>query len=235
MTDARAPAAPAAPLADHLRDAIRLNRSRRAGYRQRGGLRADALSRLLVASERALLPVAALLDAQAARLPAPILAAELSDLARAPAADRPLPALVRSQNAPRPLGPLRRHARHALDRRDFATAARALDRVVWALRQRERVDGRRRALAVHVAESAGVMAARGAAYARQTDGATEALSVRLVRGHLALLPAALGARPARRARPRARRGAVRERPPGHPARPCLTRSATASAGRTPTC
>ena len=179
------------PLADHLRDAIRLNRSRRAGYRQRGGLRADVLSRLLVASERALLPVAVLLDAQAARLPAPILAAELSDLARAPAADRPLPALVRSQDAPRPLGPLRRHARHALARRDFATAARALDHLARALRQRERFDGRRRALAVHVAESAGVMAARGAAYARQTDGASEALSVRLVRGHLALLPAAL--------------------------------------------
>ena len=190
MTNALSAQTQATPLERHLRDAVRLNRSRRAGYRQRGGRRADVLSRLLVASERALLPVARRLDAQAARFPVPILAAELADMRQAPAPDRSLPALARSPADPPRLRTRRRDVGRALARLDLDAAARALDGVVRALRQHERADGRRRALAVHVAESARWMAARGAAYARQTDGATLGLSRRLVRGHLALLPAA---------------------------------------------
>ena len=179
------------PLAGHLRDAIRLNRSRRAGYRQRGGRRADWLSRALVASERALRPVARRLDAWAARFDVPILAAELSDMDAVPPADQTLPTLPRSDAPPPRLRPLRRQVARALSCRDLTAAADALRCLLHALRQSERADGRRRALAVHVAESAGVMAARGAEYARQTSGATAALSVRLVWGHLALLPFAL--------------------------------------------
>ena len=179
---------PDGPLAQHLRDAVRLNRQRRAAYRA-GGWRAAVLSRVLVASERLLVPVARRLDAQAARHPVPILAADLADLADAPPADRPLRIGPPTGEAPA-LRPLRRSARRAVGARHLNAAAEALDALVDALRQAERADGRHRALAVHVAESAAWMAARGATYARQTDGATLPLSVRLVRGHLALLPVA---------------------------------------------
>ena len=46
------------------------------------------------------------------------------------------------------------------------------------------------ALARHVLESAGLMALRGAGYARRTGGATAPLTRDLVRGHLALVPVA---------------------------------------------
>ena len=178
----------ATPLADHLRDAIRLNRARRAHYRQWGGWRAGLLSRALVTSERALLLPARLLDRQAARFGVPILAAELADMSDAPPVDRPL--------FTRTVGPCpvslpwwpRRHLLRALSRSDLAAAAAALAEVLGEIKQAEQADGRHRALAAHVMESAGWMAARGAEYARQTDGATTALSVHLVRGHLALLP-----------------------------------------------
>ena len=77
----------------HLADAIRLNRARRAGYVERGGLRAALLSRALVGAERALRPAARWLDRRAAPFWADgvlILAAELSDMAAAPPADRPV-------------------------------------------------------------------------------------------------------------------------------------------------
>ena len=220
----------ATPLANHLRDAIQLNRARRPVYRRRGGWRADILSRVLVASERMLLAPARWLDAQAARHPVPILAAEVADMADAPAADRPLPPPESTSHGPssptpprasrlppgdrasdgasqsrgegpaprstaslpaKPTSRLRlyvRAARQSPGRGDLADTARALAGLVHALRQSERDDNRHRALAVHVAESAGWMAERGAIYACQTDGATLALSRRLVRGHLALLP-----------------------------------------------
>ena len=177
---------PDGPLAMHLRDAIRLNRSRRAGYRRRGGWRADLLSRLLVASERLLLLPARRFDAQAARFDVPILAAELADMADTPPADRPLSTLSASGGRVGrvPWRPLLR----ALITADLGAAEGEL--ALWGarLRRNEQADGRHRALAVHVVESAGWMAGRGAEYARQTDGATTALSVRLVRGHLALIP-----------------------------------------------
>ncbi len=77
------------PLSAHLHDAIRLNRARRAGYRQRGGLRADVLSRTLVGAERALLPFARRIDQQAARLGLDLDAA-LADMADAPQPFRPV-------------------------------------------------------------------------------------------------------------------------------------------------
>jgi len=78
------------PLAAHLHDAIRLNRARRAGYRQRGGLRAEALSRALVGAERALLPLAHRIDREAARVGLDLSAA-LADMAEAPSAAAPVP------------------------------------------------------------------------------------------------------------------------------------------------
>ncbi|MEM6288847.1 MAG: hypothetical protein AAF845_17040, partial [Bacteroidota bacterium] len=70
-------------LAAHLRDAIRLNRARRPGYVRLGGWRAGVASSLLIASERALLPSARLLDRQArpfVEAGIPILVADLTPM-----------------------------------------------------------------------------------------------------------------------------------------------------------
>ena len=244
-------------LTEHLRDAIDLNRSRRAAYRRLGGLRADLLSRALVAAERALLPVARRLDREAARHAVPILRAELVDMALAPPAGRPLASAVRETGLPRSdsnaqpchpersegsrgslfggLGPtavpgdqiLRRSAPQddnvegsepaprgmsgvtwrgaspwipafagrtrweGADRTwaaDFDAARRALAVRIERERARERETGRRRALALHLLESARLSAARAVGYDRQTGGATRGLSRRIVLGHLALVP-----------------------------------------------
>ncbi|WP_143537691.1 hypothetical protein [Rubrivirga marina] len=195
-----------AGLTEHLRDAIRLNRARRAGYRRRGGLRADLLSRALVAAERALLPAAWLLDRDAARHPVPVLRAELVDMAVAPPAHRPIPPVILS-GAEDHTGPSQIASPRAGvgDTRSIGAILLAItrgealasvsDRLSARIaeeRRRERAVGRRRALTIHLLESARLSAARAADYARRTDGATLALSRRLVLGHLALVPFARG-------------------------------------------
>lgn len=70
-------------LTAHLRDAIRLNRARRLHHARVGGPRAFALSTVLIYVERALLPVARVLDRQAApfvEAGVPILVADLAPL-----------------------------------------------------------------------------------------------------------------------------------------------------------
>ncbi|MEM0961991.1 MAG: hypothetical protein AAGK21_05535 [Bacteroidota bacterium] len=177
------------PLARHLLDAIRLNRSRRAYYHRLGGTRALWLSRALVGAERSLLPTAAALDAWASRFRVPILSAELVDMAEAPSMDRPLPVLVRPEEDTAGEGSVA-DVRRCASRGDLPGAADALDAVVASIRQSASRLGRQQALSLHVAESARLMARRGAAYARQTDGATRGLSRALVLGHLGLLPVA---------------------------------------------
>ena len=113
----------------------------------------------------------------------------------APPADRPLPPLPGPPAAhPRSAASLRGYRRsvaRSLAASDLDSASRTLRGLAWAVRTLEASDGHHRALSLHVVESAGWMAQRGAGYARQTDGATVPLSARLVRGHLALLPFAL--------------------------------------------
>lgn len=183
------PARPPAPpgLDAHLADAIALNRARRAGYVERGGVRAALLSRALVGAERALRPAARWLDRRAAPFWAegvPILAAELSDMAAAPPVDRPVGGVGPngSRSETRPALDLR-PARRALRAGRFCACAREIDAAVVGL-------GGAAPLARHVLESAGLMALRGAAYAEATGGATAPLTRDLVRGHLALVPLA---------------------------------------------
>lgn len=195
-----------AGLTEHLRDAIRLNRARRAGYRRRGGLRADLLSRALVAAERALLPAAWLLDREAARHPVPVLRAELVDMAVAPPAHRPIPPVILS--GAEDLAGLSRLASlragvgntrsigaillGAIRGGALASVADQLTVRIASERGGERATGNRRALTIHLLESARLSAARADDYARRTDGATHELSRRLVLGHLALVPFARG-------------------------------------------
>lgn len=175
-----------AGLTDHLRDAIRLNRARRAGYRHRGGLRADLLSRALVAAERALLPAAWLLDREARRHAVPILHAELVPMAEAPPAGT-----FRSERAVPDVVPVRvsmSTLAHAAWSDDLETVGVALAARLDHERARAGATGRLRPLTVHLLESAWLSAVRGAGYARRSGGATRGLSRRIVLGQLALVP-----------------------------------------------
>lgn len=176
---------PDAGLTGHLRDAIRLNRARRAGYRRRGGLRADLLSRALVAAERALLPAARALDRAARRHAVPVLRAGLVEMDRVPSADHPMER-IRPQRWGRAGGGGRPW--RAVWACDFAAAASRLVAEIERERARESETGRRRALAIHLFESARLFAAHAPAHARQSGGATRMLSRRVVLGHLALVP-----------------------------------------------
>ena len=175
-----------AGLTEHLRDAIRLNRARRAGYRRRGGLRADLLSRALVAAERALLPAAWLLDREARRHPVPILRAELVPMSEAPPAGtfRPGAAAPEAASVRVSMSTLV----HIAWSDSLETAGVALAARIDHERARSTATGRLRPLTVHLLESARLSAARGARYARQTGGGTRGLSRRIVLGHLALVP-----------------------------------------------
>ena len=177
-------------LTEHLRDAIDLNRSRRAAYRRRGGLRADLLSRALVAAERALLPAARRLDREAARHAVPILRAELVDMALTAPAIRSLDVLATVQSREPDDSPSAPHPAlwRTVTTNNFDAARRALAVRIEREHARERETGRRRALVLHLLESARLSAGRAVGYDRQTGGATRGLSRRIVLGHLALVP-----------------------------------------------
>ena len=191
-------------LVDHLRAAIRQNVARRAGYRRRGGWRAQALSVTLVAHERSLLPFAALLDRQARRFQRegiPVLAADLQRMALSPPPGRQLDgvrAVPRRElgwpagfawMAARELGAvLRRRGFHA-DR--FRDAARVVEGALDALALLEGMFGARFALTEHVLESIGISALNGLAYAEQSQGRTVTLSRRFAAGQVLLLPGAV--------------------------------------------
>lgn len=186
-----------AGLAGHLRAAIRQNLARRPGYRRRGGPRAWALSVALVAHERALLPVAGLLDRQAR----PFEAAGLTPLAGLqPISASPPPGRVLEG-----VGAISRLDLVAVGRAvrdaagavlgavrqgDLAAAAAALARALDAVEACE-AGGVRLALTAHVIESAGLSALGGLEPAARTAGRTLGLSRRFVAGQLGLLPGAL--------------------------------------------
>ena len=175
------------PLGTHLRDAIRLNRARRAGYRRRGGLRAGALSRVLVGAERALLPLVDRFDREAARLGLD-LGAPLADLSDAPDADTPLPDLA-SLGRTVSTRPARAVVRRALRAGDLDRAGLGFVRWERTVRHAEARSRRHRALERHVLESAATFAAWGAGAARRRPEAGP-LVRQIVRGHLPLLPLA---------------------------------------------
>lgn len=182
-------------LAAHLRDAIRLNRSRRPRYARLGGARAWTLSTALIAAERALLPAARVLDAQAGAFVAagvPILVADLMPMSAAGSVGERDAAGGRGERVRLRTSDLRlldvwREARGGR----FAEAADAIRGALNTVRRLEASSGRAYALTAHVLDSAGLMALRAPIYAEATGGATLPLSRRLVVGHLPLVPAAL--------------------------------------------
>ena len=173
-------------LAEHLLDAIRLNRSRRASYRQRGGWRADVLSRLLVGTERALLLAAPSIDRQVARYEIPLL--PLADMTDVPTPDSPLPPISPEGPGGSAISAQRRIWR-TLMACDLDEACLGLAQWHWTVRHRGQ---RHQALTLHVLESAMSVAGAGAMAGRSTGGETLRLSRRLILGHLALIPFARG-------------------------------------------
>ena len=177
-------------LAEHLQEAIRLNRSRRPAYATAGGRRASVLSTLLVATEAALLPTAWLLDRQArpfVRGGIPVLASDLVGFESLPPPDAPFSVGESGRSGVAPRASLWVACRRAL-RHDFHEAADEVVRLIADERARAEEQDRLAVVTVHLLESAGRMARRGASYANESGGATGSLTARLVAGHLALVP-----------------------------------------------
>ena len=138
------------PFERHVREAIALNCQRRAGYVRAGGSRAALVSRLLVGSERALLPLARRQDAQAAAADCdPVWASVFAPMSSAPPQSRPVRGAVSAAlaceraagEAARPLA----LAKRALGRGGALEAAAALDDALG------RVEGAAHAGDVHLA------------------------------------------------------------------------------------
>lgn len=162
---------------EHLRDAVRLNRQRRAGYVAAGGWRAALLSRALVAAELALLPAGWLVDRQArpfVEVGVPILVGDLAGFENLPPPNAPVPAVLH------PLGAWDALARWL----DVVRGRMSLGALAAT------ADAGGLYLTAHLAESAEAMSAHGAEYVRQVP-ATADLTRRLVLGHLALVPLAV--------------------------------------------
>lgn|GEM_PF-5839577 len=189
----------AGPLVAHLREAIALNRARRAEYAAVGGWRAGVLSRLLVGAERALVPAARALDRQAApfeRAGVPVVSGALRPMTEAPPADAPVVHVAGDARrarrvAARALGPAVRDARRHVRHKRFAEAG---DVLAGAARELRRVEADARvhlALAEHVVASAAVASRVGAMCAGASGGRSAPVTARFVRGHLALVGLAL--------------------------------------------
>jgi hypothetical protein len=118
----------------HLRDAIALNRARRPFYTAHGGWQARRVSRVLVAAERALLPLAWAFDVWAARYEragVPVMTALFVPMTGLPA-PRMGPAPV-EPFAPLPVGPMRQAVGQAYQRGGFEAAAGVLAAALGAL------------------------------------------------------------------------------------------------------
>lgn len=180
---------------EHLRDAIRLNRSRRAGYVAVAGSRAATVSRLLVAAEVSLLPIAALLDRRARRFVASGISVIVGDLVSMRGAGSPeAPPKWRGVASGRDAARLRfavrttvSPARRSLKSGSFEDAADHLRDAVRAVVLVEEESGCHWALTVHVLESAASAARNASRWRAMSGGATARLSAQFVCGHLRLV------------------------------------------------
>ena len=181
------------PFERHVREAIALNRQRRAGYVRAGGLRAALVSRALVGSERALLPVARTLDAEARRAGCETWAAAFAPMHAAPEPTRPVTgsragargAAVAFARGARPLA----RAGRALARGETDEAAAHLDAALARVREAAESRGLHLAMTVHLLESARL--ALSLAGGERARGRCAGPLARFARLHLAGLGLAL--------------------------------------------
>lgn len=178
----------------HLSDAIALNTRRRPYYACRTGGRSRALSTMLIAAERALLPFAALVDAWALpfqREGVPIVRSDFVSMDGATPADTPPrhAATMTTAHRTQLLARLRRWRRTVITsllHTDLEAVCKTSHALLVAL------DGFERAWRVHVAmcrhlvESAALAALHGIDYAAATNGRTYGLTRVLVGGQAAV-------------------------------------------------
>ncbi len=178
------------PFERHVREAIALNRQRRPGYVRAGGARAALVSRLLVGSERALVPLARRLDRRAEREGSvEALASVLSPMSAAPHAARPVSGPARGAGvcarlAARLAPPLARADREL---RRGGTPRDGLAQILDTLREASGASGLHLAMSTHLAESALLAASRIPLH----PGPLHPSLATFVRLHLAGLPLAL--------------------------------------------
>ena len=175
------------PFESHVREAIALNRERRADYVREGGWRAGMVSRILVGSERALLPVARRMDKRAEAARCGAFATVFSPMSEAPdprqlVSGRLHGLAVCTRLAAR-LRPLVREATRLLARQPEAAEARLAEALHLA-RETARTHHLHLAMTVHLLESARL----GASLAH---GECRAVLIRFVRLHALGVPPAL--------------------------------------------
>jgi hypothetical protein len=162
----------------HMLEAIALNRERMVSYGTLTDGRSDALFQRLILSERALVPLARVMDLQAAPFVEqgiPVVAADFVSMDGAAAFDTPMePAL--------PMGDVEAEAARALIRQLHRDSGEGLEATVEACAVTLRaLDGLERDLGLvfpmsrHLVESLGYTALHGLAHNADSGGETEAL------------------------------------------------------------
>ena len=183
------------PFEHHVREAIALNRRRRAGYVREGGVRAALVSRILVGAERALLPTARRMDRRAETAGCGAVWRSLfAPMSDAPDADRTVAGTPRAVRvclrlAARLSGDLREASREIS--RQPRNAQAALQRGLDRLRAAGRTHDLHLAMSVHLLESALLATSRIGASAHSR--ACRDVLARFVRLHTVGVPLALGA------------------------------------------
>jgi hypothetical protein len=169
----------------HLREAIALNRARKERYSRLTGGRSDGLFRRLILSERALLPVARLVDAQAAPFidrGIPVVASDFVSMERVAPFGTPVPPTL-------PMSDEHAAAARAILRELHRASGGGLEATVQAcalaleeLQLLERESELSFSMSRHLIESLGYAALNGLRHNRDSGGETAGL----VRGLVAL-------------------------------------------------
>lgn len=167
----------------HLKDAIALNSDRRARYAELTDGRSDGLFRRLILSERALLPLARVIDAQAAPFVArgiPVVEADFVPMERVAPFGTPVPPAA-------PMGEAEQAAARAVLRAVYRDSGEGLEATVRScalgleeLRLVEREAGLSFAMSRHLLESLGYAALHGLEHNRASDGETAGLVAAMV-------------------------------------------------------
>lgn len=189
----KTPAQPAAHgFADHLREAIALNRSRRAFYAKQTGGRSLLLSTTLITLEHLSLPWAIFLDRKARPFTEKGIAVVGGDFiplhglppAHTPPRFRRIAAPAHVDALKAALRAYKTEVNSALSREDLLGVAQASYALLETISRVEESAQAHFAMTRHVAESVGQAALNGSRYALASDGETTRLSIRLIRGQL---------------------------------------------------
>lgn len=184
-------------LADHLHEAIAVNRRRRPYYARKAGNTSWGLSTALIAAETLLLPAAWMVDAWAAhyhRQGVGIVRDDFVSLESIRPKEQPPRYRGRASKAQqRKVRSMLRRFRSTVllskDRTNLSTLCDHADALLGVIEEWERSWCVHWAMTKHLLESLGYTALHGIDYVEQTEGSTRRLTRCLLAGHAVSLPA----------------------------------------------